>query len=191
MRVISGKFRGRKLHGPVGLDVRPTSDRLKETLFDILGPWVQDRIFLDVFAGTGAIGIEAISRGAREAVFIEQSREGCSLIRRNLSMCGITTAYTLIQQEAFAALRRLARQGFVADVIFMDPPYRWQPYADLLEVVFLMSPAVKGTKVIVEHQRKSDLPESGPGYLRSRIVRQGDHSLSFYSASSEEAAKLP
>ena len=191
MRVISGRFRGRKLHGPAGLELRPTSDRLKETLFDILGAWIQDRVLLDVFAGTGAIGIEAISRGAREAVFIEQSKEGCRLIRRNLNVCGITTGYTLVQQEAFAALRRLARQDSVADVIFMDPPYRWQPYADLLRIVFQMRLAVKGTKVIVEHQRKSELPESGQGYLRVRVVRQGDHCLSFYSASSEEAARLP
>jgi 16S rRNA (guanine966-N2)-methyltransferase len=188
MRVISGRFRGRKLHGPSGLELRPTSDRLKETLFDILGPWVQDRIVLDVFAGTGAIGIEAISRGARGVVFIEQSKEGCGLIRRNLSVCGITTAYTLIPQEAFAAVRRLARQDFVADVIFMDPPYRWQSYEDLLEVVFQMRLAVAETKVIVEHQRKSDLPESGKGYLRVRVVRQGDHCLSFYCASPEETA---
>ena len=111
MRVISGKFRGRKLRSPSGLQLRPTSDRLKETLFDILGPAVSGTILLDVFAGTGAVGLEALSRGAREVVFIESGRKAADLIRRNLELCGVTTAYRIIQRDGFAALRALGRQG--------------------------------------------------------------------------------
>src|SRR5688572_1231507 len=90
VRIIAGQFKGRKLKGPRGTSVRPTGDRLKETLFNILGTSVRDSRFLDVFAGTGAIGLEALSRGACEVVFIESSTEGERLIRANLQLCGIT-----------------------------------------------------------------------------------------------------
>ncbi len=182
MRVISGQFRGRRLKGPTGLELRPTSDRLKETLFNILGPEIRNSVFLDVFAGTGAIGLEGISRGAREVVFIEQSGEGCRLIRRNLELCGVAGGFRLLQDEAFAALRRLGHQGFFSDVIFMDPPYRWKPYADLLDTVFSTRLAREQTCVVIEHDRRAILPESGKGYRNARVVRQGDHHLTFYRA---------
>jgi 16S rRNA (guanine(966)-N(2))-methyltransferase RsmD len=164
------------------LDLRPTSDRLKETLFNILNPVIPGSIFLDVFAGTGAIGLEAISRGAREAVFIEEGREGCSLIRQNLGLCGITGGYRLIQRDALTAMRQLAREQFSADVIFLDPPYLWQPYGDLLDTIFSLRLTREKTQVVCEHYRKASLPESGRGYERHRVVRQGDHCLSFYLA---------
>lgn len=165
--------------------MRPTSDRLKETLFNILGPGICNSVLLDVFAGTGAIGLEAISRGAREVVFVEQSAKNCRLIRGNLELCGVAGRFRLLQEDAFTALRRLGRQGFVPDVIFMDPPYRWQPYADLLDIVFLMRLAREQTRVVIEHDRRAVLPESGKGYCSTRVVRQGDHHLTFYSADSE------
>ena len=180
MRVISGKYRGRKLRGPDGLDLRPTGDRLKETLFNILGPNIAGATVLDVFGGTGAIGIEALSRGSSETVFIESAAIGQRLIRKNLELCGVEEGYRILQQDVFTALRFLAREGFKADIVFFDPPYNWKPYGDLLELVFgkgLLSPR---PRVVIEHHRKAVLPESGDGYRRSRIVRQGDHCLSFY-----------
>lgn len=181
MRVISGKFRGRKLKGPSANDMRPTGDRLKEALFNILGTDVCDAVLLDVFAGAGAIGIEALSRGAREVVFIESSAEGSRLIRQNLELCGIGTACRVMQQNAFAAMRSLGRNDFKANIVFLDPPYEWQPYRDLLEIVFKYNLAAEHSRVVVEHHRKAVLPESGAGYQRVRIVRQGDHCLSFYA----------
>ncbi len=180
MRVISGKFRGRRLQGPDGAELRPTGDRLKETLFNILGFHVAGSVVLDVFGGTGAIGIEALSRGSREAVFIESAAAGYRLIRKNLELCGIEEGYRILQQDVFTALRFLARQGFKANIVFFDPPYNWKPYRDLLDLTFrkeLLSPS---SRVIIEHHRKAILPESGDGYRRSRLVRQGDHCLSFY-----------
>jgi len=180
MRVISGKYRGRKLKGPDGLELRPTGDRLKETFFNVLGTGVTGAVMLDVFGGSGAIGIEAVSRGARQAVFIEKAANACRLIRRNVELCGISSGYRIVQQDAFMALRALAREGFKANIVFFDPPYDFKPYGDLLEIVFARGLLSQPACVVIEHHRKADLPESGKGYRRSRVIRQGDHCLSFY-----------
>ncbi len=165
---------------PRGLAVRPTADRLKGTLFDVLGPGIRGALVLDVFAGTGSIGLEALSRGAREVVFIEGSRDGIRLIRRNLEICGVNRGYRLLQQEAFSALRLLAREGFSTNIAFLDPPYDFKPYRDLLDLLFAMRLALAGSRVVIEHDRRAALPEIGELYQRTRLLRQGDHCLSFY-----------
>jgi 16S rRNA (guanine(966)-N(2))-methyltransferase RsmD len=170
------------LKGPEGLELRPTGDRLKESLFNILTPMLDNAVFMDVFGGTGAIGIEALSRGARQVVFIESTVEGCRLIRKNLELCGLSAGYRILQKDAFMAMRMLARERFKADIIFFDPPYDFEPYRDLLGIVFRKLLLSKPSRVVVEHRRKAMLPEEGEGYRRVRIVRQGDHCLSFYEA---------
>ncbi len=180
MRIIAGTLRGRRLRGPRGLGLRPTSDRMRESLFNILSAVVPGAVVLDVFAGTGAIGLEAISRGAREVVFVEEGHEGCGLIRHNLELCGISTGCRLIQRDVFSAMRQLSREKFSADIAFFDPPYQWQPYGDLMGAAFGLGLTHEATQVIFEHHWKADLPELGPGCRRHRVVRQGDHCLSFY-----------
>jgi 16S rRNA (guanine966-N2)-methyltransferase len=180
MRIISGKYRGRKLLGPSGLDLRPTGDRLKESLFSIFGSGLDGAVVLDVFAGSGAIGIEALSRGARQAVFIESAASACRLIRRNAELCGIATGYRIVQQDVFKALRSLGREGFKANIVFFDPPYDFKPYGDLLEITFTRGLVAQKARVVIEHHRKADIPESGAAFRCSRIIRQGDHCLSFY-----------
>jgi 16S rRNA (guanine966-N2)-methyltransferase len=182
MRVISGKYRGRKLKGPGDLGLRPTGDRLKESLFSILKPDIEGAVMLDAFGGTGAIGIEALSRGAEEAVFIENSAAGNRLIRKNLSLCRIESGYRILQLDIFRAMRSLAREGFKADIAFLDPPYDWTPYRDLLEIIFKRDLLTEQSRVVIEHHRKAAVPESGDGYRRTRVVRQGDHCLSFYES---------
>jgi len=162
------------------LELRPTGDRLKESLFNILGREIAGAVVLDVFGGTGAIGIEGLSRGAREAVFIENAVSGNRLIRKNLKLCGIQAGYRILQEDVFTALRFLARQGFRANIVFFDPPYDWKPYGDLLEIVFKRGLLMQPSRVVIEHFRKAEMPETGDGYRRSRVVRQGDHCLSFY-----------
>jgi 16S rRNA (guanine966-N2)-methyltransferase len=184
MRIISGKYRGRRLRGPDGMEVRPTGDRLKESLFNILLPHIAGAVVLDVFSGTGAVGIEALSRGAGEAVFIEKEAAGCLLIRKNLELCGINTGYCILQQDVFAAMRSLARKGFKANIIFLDPPYDWQPYSDLLKIIYGKHLLAYPSCVVIEHYRKASIPESGDGYRRYRLLRQGDHCLSFYEGAS-------
>ena len=180
MMVIAGQFRGRKLRGPRGGEIRPTGDRLKETLFNILDPSIQGTVFVDVFAGTGAIGVEALSRGARQVVFVDSSREGCGLIRQNLELCGIENGFRLLNSDVFTALRLLDLEGFSADILFMDPPYQWRPYRDLLEICFRTGLAHGNSRVVIEHHRKAAVPEDGEDYHRARTVRQGDKCLSFY-----------
>ena len=182
MRVISGTCRGRQLRGPRGLGLRPTGDRLKETLFDILAPRLAQSVFVDGFAGTGAIGIEALSRGAREVVFIDSSREGIALLRQNLGICGLAEGFRVMQQDIFPALRSLGRLGFRADLIFLDPPYDWGPYRDLLDTLCSSSLVGPASLAVLEHHRRAAIPESGPGYRCVRRVRQGDQCLSFYAA---------
>ncbi len=187
MRIISGKYRGRRLKGPTGTDLRPTSDRLKETLFDILGPVVQGAVVLDVFAGTGSIGLEALSRGAREVVFIESGREALRLMRENLRLCGITSGYRILQGDVFTQLRALSREDFAADIAYLDPPYHWGPYRDLIETLFRSGIPRAGSRVIVEHHRKTPLPRDGPGFKCARTVQQSDQWLSFFEVLSAES----
>jgi 16S rRNA (guanine966-N2)-methyltransferase len=185
MRVISGKYKGRQLRGPVGLEIRPTGDRLKETLFNILATKTAGAVMLDVFGGTGAIGIEALSRGAKEVVFIEAAVPAQRLIQRNIKACGIEGGHKIVAKDVFTALRALARQGFDVDLAFFDPPYDFKPYEDLLEIAFDRRLLSAHGIAIIEHHRKSLLPETGKTYRKSRTVRQGDHCLSFYEYSEE------
>jgi len=180
MRIISGKFKGRKLKGPRGVDLRPTSDRLKGTLFNILGPGLAGAALLDVFAGTGAVGLEALSRDAREVVFIESSKDAVRLIRQNAESCGAKSGYRILQNDVFTSLRQLAREEYTADIVFLDPPYHWGPYLDLLETLFRAGIAGPDSAVVVEHHRKAPLPDSGSGFRLARRVTQSDKCLSFY-----------
>src|SRR5919201_641509 len=122
MRVIGGKYRSRRLQSFPGSDLRPTSDRLRETLFDVLAASqrIEDTVWLDVYAGTGAVGIEALSRGAREVYFVEASRRGASLIRGNLGALGIEEGFEVLEREAEPALRMLDAQGVACDICFLD-----------------------------------------------------------------------
>jgi 16S rRNA (guanine(966)-N(2))-methyltransferase RsmD len=184
MRIVSGMYRGRTLAGPKGMNIRPTSDRLKETLFDILGWEVGGSIFLDLFAGTGAIGLEAISRGAKEVIFVESSDEGCRLIRKNLDLCGVAEGYRLLEQDIFPSLRQLGREAVRADMVYMDPPYGWRPYGDLLDILYRSGVARENARVVIEHHKRSPVPSDGTGYRRIRISTQGNKCLSFYAADS-------
>jgi 16S rRNA (guanine966-N2)-methyltransferase len=180
MRIIAGKFRGRRLKGPKGLDLRPTSDRLRETLFNVLAPWIEGAVFLDLFAGTGAVGLEALSRGAREVVFVDSSPWANRLIRENIALCSVQSGHRIVASDVFTAVRWLARERVRADIAFADPPYDWGPYGDLVETLFETGVAAAGSRIVVEHHRKAAVPESGRNYRRVRTLEQGDHCLSFY-----------
>jgi 16S rRNA (guanine966-N2)-methyltransferase len=181
VRVIAGKFRSRLLKGPGKLSLRPTSDRLRETLFNILGPAVEQSLFVDLYAGTGAIGIEAISRGARETILVESHAATARLIRTNLAALKIDSGVELVEAEALRGLERLASRRLIADFIFLDPPYDHQrellDVLDYLDVSHVVAP--RGL-VIVEHGNKTELPQRLERLERTRLVEQGDANLSFY-----------
>jgi 16S rRNA (guanine966-N2)-methyltransferase len=180
MRVIAGKYRSRQLRTPGFLGIRPTSDRLRETLFNILGPYVEDSLFIDLYAGTGAVGIEAISRGAREVFFIDRDPDCISLVRQNLESLEIRTGVEVISANALRGLDKLAARHLIADFIFFDPPYADASYPDLLEYLDASHLVAPRGIVIAEHSSKLDLPERFDRLERTRLLEQGDAALSFY-----------
>ena len=167
------------------MDTRPTSDRLRETLFNVLAPRIEGALFLDLYAGSGAVGIEALSRGAREAVFVEQAEPALRAIHANLASLGIRGGYALEARGVGAALRRLAEAERRPDLIFLDPPYQEaDEYGSALgllggECISLLGP---GAIVIAEHEKRLELQSRYGALARYRVLKQGDAALSFYSA---------
>jgi 16S rRNA (guanine966-N2)-methyltransferase len=182
LRVIAGKYRSRRLLAPAGAVTRPTSDRLRETLFDVVAPSVEESIWLDLFAGSGAIGIEAISRGAKMVYFVESSNRAVQTIRRNLAELKIDQSVEILNREAAPALRLLESRDVACDFCFLDPPYRKAgAYAEILALLAKSSLVKPGALVIAEHDKHFDPGESFQNLQRRRMLRQGDAVLSFYS----------
>src|SRR2546429_817973 len=182
MRVIAGNYRGRTLRSPPSMQVRPTSDRLRETLFNILAPRIEGGRFLDLCAGSGAVGIEALSRGAAHVTFVDQSSGMCALIEKNLYTLGVEDEVEVVHAEASEFLRRYARkQALVFDIVFFDPPYATD-YEGVLKYLGEHAARLLAEEglVIVEHHTKRDLKEKFSRVHRYRTLKQGDSLLSFY-----------
>ena len=183
MRIIAGKYRGRKLKSPPSLATRPTSDRLRETLFNILAPRIKGARFLDLCAGTGAVGIEALSRGAAHVTFVDKSRKMCALIDANLdALDAEREELEIVTAEAADFLRRhIKRKERAFDVVFFDPPYATN-YEDVLTLAGeRASQGLDGDAiVIVEHHKKKSLPDEFHVLKRYRELKQSDSVLSFY-----------
>jgi len=194
MRVIAGIYRSRILKSLKGLELRPTSDRLRETLFNVLAPRIAGARFLDLFAGTGAVGIEALSRGASEVVFIEKHARAAALIRKNLDSLGIRSGATVFAMDALRGLEKLAalsKSGSAPfDLIFLDPPYiAAEEYSRVLEFLGSADLLAPDGIVIAEHRRNFDVREAQCELRRFRVLKQGDAALSFYRRRGE--ASLP
>ncbi|MEA4815392.1 MAG: 16S rRNA (guanine(966)-N(2))-methyltransferase RsmD [Lachnospiraceae bacterium] len=156
MRVITGKARGHKLLAPEGLDTRPTTDRIKESLFNIIAPNLQDSTFLDLFCGSGAIGIEALSRGAKKAVFVDNSDECQPYIKRNLEFTKLIENATIIKSDAINAINYFKEKNFEFDIIFMDPPYKSNIAAKVLLEISKAGILKKTGYVIIEAPKGRD-----------------------------------
>jgi len=196
MRIIAGKFRSRILKSLKGSALRPTSDRLRETLFNVLGQRVSGSRFLDIFAGTGAVGIEALSRGAVESVFIENHAPAAVLIRRNLASLEITNGANILSLDALRALEKLAARHKATDphfdFVFVDPPYAEKDQYDRVLGFLGTAPFLAdGSLVIAEHRRNFELPQRFGRLLQTRILRQGDATLSFFEQQAAEPEELP
>jgi 16S rRNA (guanine966-N2)-methyltransferase len=181
MRVIAGTFKSRRLKTLRGMELRPTSDRLRETLFDILGDTVEGSMFVDLFAGTGAVGVEAISRGARRVVFVERHASAVQLIRENLKSLGITSEAEILPMDVLRGLEKLASRHASSDFIFLDPPYaEARDYQRVLEFIGAKGMLSARGTVIAEHGKKLELPLQVQALERTRVKVQGDSALSFY-----------
>jgi 16S rRNA (guanine966-N2)-methyltransferase len=185
MRVIAGTFRSRQLKSLKGLALRPTSDRLRQALFDVLADRVHGSKFMDLFAGTGAVGIEALSRGAREVLFIENHPPAAALIQKNLEALTIRSGVRILRLDALRGLERLRIEpkasASVFDIVFLDPPYAAaEEYRRVLAFLGSADFLADGCLVIAEHHRRFDLPVAVGKLERVRVLYQGDAGLSFY-----------
>jgi 16S rRNA (guanine966-N2)-methyltransferase len=164
------------------MQVRPTSDRLRETLFNVLAPRIQDARFLDLCAGSGAVGIEALSRGARHVTFVDRSRKMCGLIEANLDLCRVPEEMTeVLMSEATEFLRRADARGLSWDIAFFDPPYAMD-YSPVLSAFGAGTLLADGGVLIVEHHHKNELRDEVGAIRRWRTLKQGDSCLSFYES---------
>jgi 16S rRNA (guanine(966)-N(2))-methyltransferase RsmD len=180
LRVISGSAKKRKLKTPPGMGVRPTSDRVKEALFNILGNSVLDCSFLDLFAGSGNIGIEALSRGAASAVFVENNYKNLLVIKENLHITGLSDKARLIRGEVAAVLSGLGIENQVFDIIFLDPPYLKDYERETLAAIARHRLLKPDGRVIVESSKNQHLPRNAGDLEVFRQEKYGDTVLSFY-----------
>ncbi|WP_263411133.1 16S rRNA (guanine(966)-N(2))-methyltransferase RsmD [Terriglobus tenax] len=186
MRIIGGKWRSRPIAAPKSEATRPTSDRLRETLFNVLGQDCTGLRVVDLYAGSGAVGLEALSRGARRVWFAEKSSPALAALRGNLKTLGAEGS--VVESGGVSVLlTRLAKDKTALDIVFLDPPWDMeQEYAKTLGFLgaqeYLLN---EGGRVVAEHRSKTDLPERVGGLKRVRVLKQGDASLSFYMWSGE------
>jgi 16S rRNA (guanine(966)-N(2))-methyltransferase RsmD len=191
MRVISGSAKGRRLATLHSWALRPTPDRVREALFNILGASIVDARVLDLFAGSGAIGLEALSRGAYSVVFVESHAPACRLINKNVRLCGLHTAATVWQDNVLQAIPALKSRGVRFDLIFLDPPYQASLVEDTLTQLsdgVLLAPT---GVVVAEHFFKRQLQEQYGQLHSSRLARFGDVALNFYRRVSATSSSPP
>ena len=175
MRVIAGAFKGRRLRPPTWDGLRPTSDKLRETLFNILAPRISGARVIDAYAGTGALGIEALSRGALHVDFIEGSARAVALVTANLSACGVKGGYTIHHGDALSVLRRHAGARF--DLILLDPPY---DIASIEDVLAAAASVARPDGLVVLERATRRAPTVPPSLVRTRDVVSGDSTLTFF-----------
>ncbi len=174
MRVITGTARGRRLKTPEGMDIRPTTDNVKESIFNIIQFDIEGRRVLDLFAGTGQLGIECLSRGASEVVFVDSSRDAIKIVKDNLKTCGFSAP--VLQMDALNYLRSCGK----FDLIIIDPPYDSGIYDAVLETINLVDILSDGGIIICESRREKSLPEMSAPYRKAKEYNYGKVKLCLY-----------
>jgi len=180
MRIVAGALKGRRLEGPNWDGLRPTSDSLRETLFNVLGPTLMGRRVLDAFAGTGAVGIEALSRGAAHVTFLEHDPRAIQLLKRNIAHAGVENACAIIRDDFMKPRAQRSEPHARYDLVFLDPPYEFPAIETALAAA--VARTAPGGRVVMEHSRRRALPDAVPGAARYRVLEAGDSALSFYTA---------
>jgi 16S rRNA (guanine(966)-N(2))-methyltransferase RsmD len=176
IRIIAGTLKGRRLDTPDWPGLRPTSDKLRETLFNVVDPWITDARVLDGYAGTGAVGIEALSRGAAHVTFVEADARAVRLIERNLRRCAVTDRYAIIRARFADAARRWSPRTF--ELVLLDPPYGRDDLQRALEAAApLVAP---GGLLAIEHARRDEAPARADAIAKTRDILSGDSALSLY-----------
>lgn len=189
MRIITGKAKGCKLKAPKGMLTRPTADRVKESLFNILGAEVLEAKVLDLFAGTGNLGLEALSRGAVEAVFVDQNAESISIIKENAAHTKLIDKVEMMKSDVFLALRRLSRAEKRFDLLFCDPPYSKGLAQEVLSALDEIDILADGAVIVVEHDRKDDMAVMLHNIVLKRSQTYGSTVVSFFIFVKSDDAK--
>jgi 16S rRNA (guanine(966)-N(2))-methyltransferase RsmD len=179
MRIIAGELRGRRLRAPSGLATRPTSDRLREALFNILGAEVAGSRFLDLFAGSGAVGLEAASRGAEEVVAVENSRKAFAILEANVELCGMRERVRLVPKDAAVALKAFDADRTQFDIVFVDPPYESDHYSRVLPLLGSLAVVAADGLVVVERDARRPLLDVYGVLRKYREVTHGGSTLAF------------
>jgi 16S rRNA (guanine(966)-N(2))-methyltransferase RsmD len=181
MRIIAGRYRSRQIVAPTGDATRPTSDRLRETLFNVLAPRIVDCVFLDLFSGSGAIGIEALSRGARQVYAIDRDKKAARAIEKNIEALEIGEELVFVQTNVADGLCTLAADNVQFDIAVLDPPYREHGiYEQSFRLMGDLQLAAPGAILIAEHEKHFDPGDQLAAFTRYRTLKQGDAVLSFY-----------
>lgn len=187
MRVIAGKAKGKKLKAPQGMKTRPITDMIKEALFNVLGHRIYEAAFLDLFAGSGSVGIEALSRGARPVLFVDNDKSAVSVIAENIRNCNITEGFDIYCQDVFNSLKFLERHGSQFDYIYVDPPFTRESL--FAKIMIALGPAqllADGGMIILRTQRKMDMLDRYGSLSRTRISPYGESVLHYYHVDGEE-----
>ncbi|WP_128894289.1 16S rRNA (guanine(966)-N(2))-methyltransferase RsmD [Longirhabdus pacifica] len=180
MRVISGEARGRVLKAVPGQNTRPTTDKVKESLFSVIGPYFSDEIVLDLFAGTGSLGIEALSRGAKKAIFVDAERKSIEVVKHNIMVTGFEQQAEIYRNDAFRALNALHKREVQFQLVFLDPPYRMKNMDELLEQMQQKQLLANDSTVVIEHDAKHQYPQQIGELHRIRELTYGDIAISIY-----------
>lgn len=180
MRVISGSAKGRPLKSVPGNGTRPTTDKVKEALFSMIGPYFEGGTVLDLYAGTGGLGIEALSRGIEAAVFVDMEQKAIDTVRANLKAARLEAQAEVYRNDAGRALAALQKRGRAFDLVFLDPPYRMKHGDELMVTLadkLLLNP---DAVIVLEHESKYTYPEDIPGFRRTRLSVYGEVTISIY-----------
>lgn len=179
-RIITGKARGIKLDTPIGRNTRPTADRAKEALFNILGNIFDDAYVLDLYSGSGSLGLEAISRGAKKCFFVDKSSQSISVLKKNIEKCRCSSATEIIRGDCIKAIELLGEKGVKFDCIFMDPPYNKDLVSLTIEKIYEADIIKKEIIIVAEHEISLMPPERISGFKRYATRGYGVIQFSFY-----------
>lgn len=185
MRVISGSARGRPLKAVPGMGTRPTTDKVKEAIFSMIGPYFSGGRALDLFAGTGGLGIEALSRGMDAAVFVDADKKSVDVIRANLQAARLEDKAEVYRNDASRALKALGKRGTAFDLVFLDPPYKMTAIAELMLAMLELNLLAESATIVVEHDASRSFDERIGDAIRLKHTEYGETAVSIYRRNAE------
>ncbi|WP_150283844.1 16S rRNA (guanine(966)-N(2))-methyltransferase RsmD [Rummeliibacillus sp. TYF-LIM-RU47] len=186
MRIISGERKGMALKAVNGMTTRPTTDKVKESLFNIIGPYFNGGTVLDLFAGSGGLGLEALSRGMEHGIFIEKDSRAFQNLKENISKCRYENCTEVYRNDALRAIKLLIKNKVQADLIFLDPPYKKQQYYNMVEDIVANQMIHEDGTIVCEHDREVDLPAVFLDFHKVREEEYGSTIISIYRFVEEE-----